>query len=410
MTDRPSPLSQNPEPSALPEAGASVQANWEGTAKVAAADAIALTGLGMMVKAVDGNALAASAEQASPVAGLAHPPLSASAKPTTGEEKFERRTYGLLTGVGIFLLSGAILNYVKTSPQKAWFGLGNKSWAQAWLAGQEGFAKAGIWTQLRKNLGERTWLQTEALKNTAEILQSTAALFMGGNLALGYIIPRELHKKEIVAKLNAEHGQPGEVEQGNANIDAKPKQSALSVIAGRVAAFTTVTVAWFSSAAIVRAIAKNHLIKEPESAWAQAAAEDGLKAYSKWMGRRFQAGGDALSARTGLPRTSAWAKIGDALALDAFATTAALLLLKGCSSLIAGWREKKTGEPAPLDSTGETKASNAPLPLDAFDAAPERASFAAHLAPREAAKPRTESYAAQATQDKAQRRAEMMVG
>lgn len=156
--------------------------------------------------------------------------------------------------------------------------------------------------------------------SVADDAAMTTALMMGGN---AFLIPIEAVQErapKVVAYFNRLFGKPGEVEEGNRNVQAEPKQGWASLLKGRVVAWLTV----FSAFTVAGRFAGTQL----------KAFEEGTGAFFKNTAEWFR----SLHAEK-------WANLGRISALDAVATTASVTLLFTASRFFAaaGARKKARG-------------------------------------------------------------------
>lgn len=250
---------------------------------------------------------------------------------TVGEKLFDKSTYErwglwftLAASVAIAMLAKhgeSKVPFTKHSFKDHWTNLVEK------FAANPGVSRFSE-TSFGKLLCGRLPSNEANAKGMAETALMTTALMMGGNLAIIPIKAREARKKELVRKFNEKYGDAMDVAQGNANIDAEPKQNWTSLILGRLVAWSTV---FLSLTAASVAIRKGATVLEARGNGPfTAAREKGLDAFSNWVGKRVgRLMGHNAAARKW------WKNMGKILALDVFATVAAENILKFGSRAIS---------------------------------------------------------------------------
>lgn len=188
--------------------------------------------------------------------------------------------------------------------------------------------------------------KTETGKIVAGAAASTMVTFHGGNAFAPCMKWFDNKKKNIVAYCNEKFGSREEVRIGNAKVEAEPRQSWGDVIKGRVAAWLIVFSSFLPAMLIAGKDKTTGVLR--------------FDKYEDWFGKtlaKFTKDGARINAMPITERlaknadTSKTYKFGRILALDIYATTAAILIWNAISKFSAGKRSRKKSqaeEPAPV--------------------------------------------------------------
>ncbi len=393
----------------------------ESTGRILGGTAIAAAGMGLMIDAASrsttGSAIdtpeAAAPKQEAPKSYV--PPITATPfvpqlRPskaaggedqgaTPGEKRFNFSTYKL-TAIGTFVISAVALYWAQHSKSPVWFGLtkSTKSMSEAWKETARSIGNWSVWQSITQSRAGKLDLfgwkpfafDSGNMTQVGSGFLQTIAAFMGGNVMLAIILPREAHKAEIVHRLNEKHGTEEDVKRGDERVAHTPKQNWSSIVGGRLAAFATVFVSITFVNALIGGIGRKMQSNRaqaqlPASPTIDAAAKSGLEAYENWVGRGMKR--VALRLFPGMESNTqdVMHKVGQSVAVDAFATAAAVGILETTSRAIAKHRDKKHAAQEPAQT-----AESASLPA-----------FAARAAPREKQQPRAAHYTLQTELEKA---------
>ncbi len=262
-------------------------------------------------------------EQTAPQAAVAQP-LDAS-QPTTGEKYYHR--FKFIFAEGFILAATAAIAYVARHGKESYAGVPNylqkfQNWFENKLVNNKLY-KLDDSTPIRKRLAQAT--------------ASTMVTFHGGNLFAPIMKKLEDNKHEIVEGLNKKFGKEGEVELGRERQKDDPEQSWADIIKGRLGAFGIVAGSFFTA---------DILLGKDKSA---AKPRYRFDKFEDWFGRKvagFTAGGKELSKiPISQELTAEMAKnksyrFGKILALDIYATTAAIMIWNAISHMSAKERIK----------------------------------------------------------------------
>lgn len=172
--------------------------------------------------------------------------------------------------------------------------------------------------------------------------------FHGGNVFAPFLYAMERKKGVIVNFINERFGTPEEVEIGKLRVENEPKPSFLSVLKGRLVAFAIV----FSSFSLA-----DQLL-----GYTTDPADTGKKIFrfnkyvdnvSQWFGEKFGPTGIDYSTITDetikdAPKSY---KLGGILALDVYATTAAITIWTAFNKIFARREDKAKSDNAPRRMT-----------------------------------------------------------
>lgn len=204
---------------------------------------------------------------------------------------------------------------------------------------------------LEKNIGGETgsWMGRKAHEVIAVFggaFASTMVLFHGGNVVAPVVGWFENHRKDIIASGNRQFGKPGEEEKGNEKFAHVPQQSAGDIIIGRLAAWGTVFLSFFTAFLVAGKMKGTEMYR--------------LDAVEEWCARKVAGLGkgsafghiplhqelhalakDSPEMFKGHEKQMFWYKVGRILALDVYATSAGILVWNITSRFSAANREHK---------------------------------------------------------------------
>ncbi len=235
-------------------------------------------------------------------------------KKTTGEKWYRRLSFSFAEFA--ILIATALIAYIARYNEGSWLNKITKKSDQ----------------YLQKKIGH-IGKRHEVGKRLASNIADTTVTFWGGTVfaPLMYLIHNK--KKDIVAFFNRKFGKDGEEEAGNERLKDEPKKTWGSVITGRLVAWLTV----FSSfTAADFALGKSK--KNGEYHFKNYVEGFGKATEHMWSGKgitgKFKKAWDAMPWKDSAKKFTAYKgnkanKYGRILALDIFATTAAILIWEG---------------------------------------------------------------------------------
>ncbi len=185
----------------------------------------------------------------------------------------------------------------------------------------------------------------EFAKRMAGATAGTMVLFHGGNLFAPAMRWLENNREKIATAINKRWGKPGEVEAGHERLKDAPKQSWGDVIKGRIAAWLIVFASFATADTILGKDKKTGMYK--------------FDKYEEWFGRKVAGlvpSGKELSKvpmeqplNPAQSSNSAY-RFSKILALDLYATSAALIIWNFVSRLSASLRSKSPETPSDMVS------------------------------------------------------------
>ncbi len=283
-----------------------------------------------------------SVDQTDPPSAAAQP-LDTS-QPTTGEKYYNR--FKFIAAEGFILAATAAIAYVARYGKASYAGIPNYLQKfQNWFD-----------NKLVKNRLYELDESTPIKKRLAQAAAATMVTFHGGNLFAPIMKFLEDNKSHIVDNLNQRYGKEGEVELGREHLKHEPKQTWGDIIKGRMAGFGTV----FTSFATM-----DILLGKDKSA---AKPRYRFDKFEDWFGRKvagFTVGGKELSK---IPMTQELTaemtknksyRFGKILALDIYATTAAIMIWNAISHLSA--KNRVTAEQTATDDQSNNETTPAPV-------------------------------------------------
>jgi hypothetical protein len=182
---------------------------------------------------------------------------------------------------------------------------------------------------------------------------STTLTMWGGNLFAPFLKWFENNKEKIANHYNKKHGKPGEVEIAHERLKDLPKQNWMDVIKGRVAGWVIVCGTFIG--------ADLAMSKNPETGMRR------LAQYEEWFGRKLAGVTKAGKEIANTPITKQLTKAqssnktyryGRIIALDFFATSAAIIIWNAVSRMSAKKRSRL--EKAPDDAPAYKSSNDAP--------------------------------------------------
>ena len=210
----------------------------------------------------------------------------------------------------------------------------------------------------------------------AGALASTMVTFHGGNVYIPVYKGIQDNKENIVTYFNKTHGKPGEVEAGRERLRHQTKENWGDVVKGRLAAFAIVFTSFLSADLIAGKDAKG---ARRFDTFSEKFGEK-ISLLTK-EGKNVAAIADTTLRKEALEASKSY-RFGKILALDIYATTAAIALWTTISKLSAIVRGKKSREAA-QEREGFIEGQQAVIPN--LDFAPEateaksKPSFAARV-------------------------------
>ena len=255
------------------------------------------------------------------------PSLHATKHKTTGEKWFDALRFGL--GEGIILGLTAAIAYVARYGRDSYAGIPNiLKKGQQWIT-----RKLMPEAALR---GETPLSDNDALKaRIAGAFASTTVLMHGGNFFIPVMKFLQDRKEHIVTFLNAHFGKPGEVEAGKKRVEHQTKESWGDVIKGRIGSWLLVFTS-FIGADLIAGKDRNgqYRFDKFEEKFGRLVA--GMTPKGKDI-----ANVPVSEALTDLQSANKTYRFGKILALDFYATTAAVALWTTISKLSAIARGRK---------------------------------------------------------------------
>jgi hypothetical protein len=188
----------------------------------------------------------------------------------------------------------------------------------------------------------------EFVERLAGAAANTTVTFHGGNAFAPLMKEMENHHEDIANFANRHWGKPGEVEQAHENLKDKPHQSWGDVAKGRVAAWAMVFTAFMGADALIGKDKKTGMYQ--------------FDKYEEWFGRKLAGltrSGKALAdipvaqALTAAQDANKTYRFGKILALDLFATSAALIVWNAVSRVSAQKRQDKKEAALPVAAEPE---------------------------------------------------------
>jgi hypothetical protein len=250
-------------------------------------------------------------------------------KKTTGEKYYD--VFQFLTGKAFIIAITAVLAFA-AHPKYAedkYFGVPNY------------LKKFQIWfkDKLLNNKALPLADRGEYGTRLAAALASTMTLFHGGNLFAPMLKWLENDREKISTYFNKKFGKPGEVEAGHERLKDLPHQTWGDVAKGRAVAFTTVATSFITADAVLGKDSKT------KRYW--------FDKYEDWFGRKVagltKAGKEIAATPMAVELTEEQLKnrtyrFGKIIALDLYATSAAIIIWNTISRLSAKKRAHKQRE------------------------------------------------------------------
>lgn len=240
----------------------------------------------------------------------------------------------------------------------------------------------------RLKLGERTFQKkilplgemNEPVRRVGHAISDSMILMWGGNIFAPVMKWLENSKEGISNYFNRKFGKPGEEEIAHERLKDIPKQTWGDIVKGRMAGFAIV----FSSFTLIDQILnKSKKTNQWRFDWYQ-------EVVGRWMGGLTKKGremGIGLPKKTGIPLHQPLAgaaaengmyRFGKIVALDIYATSAAILIWNWVSRALAKGR-KHTGKNTPEEAAGAAS----PTPETAMNAS-QAPQFTDAIRPRDA--------------------------
>ncbi|MFW0776947.1 MAG: hypothetical protein ACN2B6_04420 [Rickettsiales bacterium] len=256
-------------------------------------------------------------------------------KPTTGERKFSWLKFGVAE---VFILGmTAVIAYVARYGKDKYGAIPNYiKQFEEWFGGK---------------------LKVDDRKGTAKLitgaLASTMVTFHGGNVFAPAMKWFENSKGKMVDYFNKKYGTPEELEAGRIRVEEEPKQTWTDIIKGRLVAFAIV----FTSFVGATAAAGKSVIKDNDgnvllNKEGKAVKEYRFVKFEDWVGTKFASltkDGERIANMNKLERignmnakTNTSYKYGRILALDVYATTAAIIIWNVISKMSANKRHAQS--------------------------------------------------------------------
>jgi hypothetical protein len=255
---------------------------------------------------------------------------------TTGEKRYNFLKF--VTAEAFILAATAGIAYISRYGKDSYKGIPNYLQRfQTWF--EEDLLTKKIPLSERDEIG----------KLTAGALASALVTIHGGNLFAPAMKWFENSKHRIVDYFNRRSGKEGELEIGQERLKAEPRQTWGDVIKGRLAAFSIVFTSFFSASLIAG--------KDQQS---------GVRRFDKiedWFGKKlagFTKEGPEIAKLSIADRlnkaklTNKTYKFGRILALDIYATTAAILIWNAISRVSARKRKNRLADECAAVPAGET--------------------------------------------------------
>jgi hypothetical protein len=278
-------------------------------------------------------------EQTNKEAPSSAPVVADNSKKTTGEKYYDRLKFGVAEVV--ILGATAAIAYVARYGDKKWDSINVFKWIQDVC--EVAFSPL-------KKIGKDGGKLREIGTTIAGAAASTMVTFHGGNAFAPAMKWFEDKKKSIVDYFNARSGKPGELEVGREHLEKAPKQTWGDVIKGRFAAWGIVF-ASFVSAGILAGKDKHGMgrfdkFEEGFGRWVASFTKAGKELHIGLPGKT----GIALHRELeGVAKSNRTYRFGKILALDIYATTAAILIWNAISKISAKKRQN-AGESSPENS------------------------------------------------------------
>jgi len=234
-------------------------------------------------------------------------------KKTTGEKMYGWLKFGVAEV--FILIATAIIAY--------WARHGEDKWYNVFKQIQK--LSDAVFSPLKK-IGKDGSKTREVGKVLSVAAASTMVTFHGGNAFAPAMKWFDNKKNDIVNSFNKLFGKPGELEIGQERLKDDPKQSWGDVIKGRLVAWGIVFTSFVSAMLLVGKSTKNK--------------DYHFNNFEEWFAHKFAGltkGGKELTRY----------HFGKILALDIYATTAAILIWNVISELSAKMRQKKPVEKVP---------------------------------------------------------------
>jgi len=238
---------------------------------------------------------------------------------TTGEKWFSALRFA--AGEGIILFLTAVLAYV------ARYGKDSYGPVPNYLKKFQGWMTDKLLNNKVLPLGKNPGSHSERL---AHIIAGTTILMHGGNAFTPVMKVIEDRKERIVTYINDRWGKPGEVEAGKANVRAEPKQTWGDLVKGRLIAWGVVFLTFVGAD---WALGQN-----------KSTGKYNFDMFEDWFGKGVakitSKGRGAI--QNGTHEANNTYRFGKILALDIYATAAALVVWITTSKIFAMLRGKKT--------------------------------------------------------------------
>ena len=282
-------------------------------------------------------------------------------KKTTGEKYYGRLKF--MTGEGFILALTAVFAYIANHGKSSYMGVPN------------GLQKLQNW--IKNDLTVKK-IPMQKMGRVGQLLAGSFASMIvtswGGNFFAPVMKGFESVKHSLVDHFNQHYGKPGELEAGRERLSKEPKQTWGDVIKGRIASYGIVWAAFFSAMLL-------------------SGQKDGVERfdrYEDWFGKKlagFTKDGGKIANTPILERlhnpkaTNKAYKFGRILALDIFATTAALVVWNIMNKFMA---KKRTGTEDNLEIVSNMSGLTFPAAVlsETPDLAVQQQSFSDRVQPR----------------------------